>query len=296
LCKILYPFFNIYDVDKNKTIDRDEFSQILRDVNENVSKDSQRRLFDAADADNSGNISFEEFVACVIAISIDDSGDFKTSQQDESDVRRTVPRTLTKFIVDDTDDAGGSREADEGEEDEEEDVIPDDLLALSPSEQQTRIKKRSLYQMGLGTVLILVFSDPMVDLLGEIGKKVGVPAFYVSFVLAPLASNSAELLAAYNYAQKRTVKSIGTSLVQLEGAAVMNNTFCLAIFLALVYFKRLAWEFSAETVSIVSIQVVLGVLVLMRSEQKLLEAFVVLSLYPLSLGLVWALENKLGWD
>ncbi|CAK0909106.1 unnamed protein product, partial [Prorocentrum cordatum] len=84
--------------------------------------------------------------------------------------------------------------------------------------------------------------------------------------------------------------------VQLEGAAIMNNTFCLGIFLALVYFKGLAWEFSAETVSIVSIQVALGVLMLLRSQQKLLEAFAVLSLYPLSLGLVWVLENKLGWD
>jgi len=170
------------------------------------------------------------------------------------------------------------------------------FAGLSPSEQQSRIKMRALYEMGLGTLIILVFSDPMVDLLGEIGKAVGVSSFYVGFVLAPLASNSAELLAAYNYAQKRTVKSIGTSLVQLEGAAIMNNTFCLGIFLALVYFKKLAWEFSAETISIVSIQIVIGILVLMRSEQKLLEAFVVISLYPLSLGLVWALENKLGWD
>lgn len=292
MCKILHPFFVIYDVDNNKTIDRDEFSQILRDVNENVSKDYQRRLFDAADADHSGSISFEEFVACVIAIAIDEPSDLKCQVLNES--RRTIACQPTKFIT--VDNSPPLGEADEEEDDEEEDVIPDDLAGLSPSEQQSRIKMRSLYQMSLGTVIILVFSDPMVDLLGEIGKVVGVPSFYVGFVLAPLASNSAELLAAYNYAQKRTVKSIGTSLVQLEGAAIMNNSFCLAIFLALVYFKRLAWEFSAETISIVSIQIVIGILVLMRSEQKLLEAFVVLSLYPLSLGLVWVLENKLGWD
>lgn len=35
----------------------------------------------------------------------------------------------------------------------------------------------------------------------------------------------------------------------------MNNTFCLGIFLMLVYAKNLAWEFSAETLSIVLIQV-----------------------------------------
>ena len=34
----------------------------------------------------------------------------------------------------------------------------------------------------------------------------------------------------------------------LEGAACMNNTFCLAIFMALILFKGLAWQFSAEQV------------------------------------------------
>lgn len=48
--------------------------------------------------------------------------------------------------------------------------------------------------MGIGTVLVLLFSDPMVDVLSEIGSVVHVPAFYVSFLLAPLASNACELI------------------------------------------------------------------------------------------------------
>ena len=39
------------------------------------------------------------------------------------------------------------------------------------------------------------------------------------------------------------------------GAACMNNTFCLGIFLALIYVKGLEWEFSAETISIFAVQV-----------------------------------------
>ncbi|CAE7188178.1 unnamed protein product [Symbiodinium microadriaticum] len=56
----------------------------------------------------------------------------------------------------------------EGEDDEEEDV-PEDLADLEPEEQQKRIKTRAAYQMALGTLLVLVFSDPMVDLLAELG-------------------------------------------------------------------------------------------------------------------------------
>ena len=46
--------------------------------------------------------------------------------------------------------------------------------------------------MAFGTALVLVFSDPAVDVLNEIGVRTGIPAFYVSFVLAPLASNASE--------------------------------------------------------------------------------------------------------
>lgn len=35
----------------------------------------------------------------------------------------------------------------------------------------------------------------------------------------------------------------------------MNNTFCLGVFMFLIYFRSLAWEFSAETVTILLVQV-----------------------------------------
>ena len=46
----------------------------------------------------------------------------------------------------------------------EEEEIPEDLAELSPEEQQAQIKFRSAWMMTLGTVLVLLFSDPMVAL------------------------------------------------------------------------------------------------------------------------------------
>lgn len=115
----------------------------------------------------------------------------------------------------------------ESEEEEEEEELPEDIKDLSPSEQQYRIKMRSATMMATGTLLVLVISDPMVDVLSEIGSRTGIPAFYVSFVLAPLASNACELIAAYNYSMKKTPQSISISLATLLGAAIMNNTFVL---------------------------------------------------------------------
>ena len=58
------------------------------------------------------------------------------------------------------------------EDDEEEEEIPDDLKNLSPKQQMFRIKLRSAWQMALGTTLVLIFSDPMVDCFSTLGSKI----------------------------------------------------------------------------------------------------------------------------
>jgi hypothetical protein len=85
---------------------------------------------------------------------------------------------------------------------------------------------------------------------------------------------------------------------QLLGAATMNNTFCLSIFLILVYVKGLAWQFSAEVMSILLVELCIVVLTLTSAKDvlPLWKAAVALSLYPLSLVFVYVLENGAGWD
>merc|ERR1719219_733294 len=134
--------------------------------------------------------------------------------------------------------------------------------------------------MGVGTLMVLIFSDPMVDVLSAWGKRTGIPAFYISFVLAPLASNASELLSAYTYAAKKSQKSITTALSTLIGAACMNNTFCLAIFLGLVYWKKLAWKFSAETLAMVVIQWVIGFITIKKTTHTVPLALLILLCYP----------------
>ena len=137
----------------------------------------------------------------------------------------------------------------------------------------------------------------MVGILSEIGTRTGIPAFYVSFIVAPLASNASELIASYNYAQKKTSKTISISIAALLGAACMNNTFCLGIFMALMAFKTegLVWEYSAETITIVLIEFIMGYVALKRT-QTLGNALLVFSLFPLSILLIVFLENVLGFD
>ena len=132
--------------------------------------------------------------------------------------------------------------------------------------------------------------SPMVDVMSNMGERLGIPPFYVAFVLAPLASNASEFIASYSYAQKKTAKTITVALAALEGAACMNNTFCLAIFMALVCFQGLAWKFTAETVSILIIQLIVVGVALQRT-MRLWHGVFLLTLFPLSIVLVAALEG-----
>merc|ERR1719428_407965 len=149
--------------------------------------------------------------------------------------------------------------------------------------------------MFFGTILVLMFSDPMTDMLGLIGDKLNVSKFYVSFLLAPLASNASELVSAMKLASKKTGKSMVQSISTLLGAAIMNNTFCLSIFLMLIIFKGLVWKFTAETIAIVTIQVLMGLMALLKNKHTLGDAYIILLFYPLALFEVWALE-KYGLD
>eukprot|EP00539_Tryblionella_compressa_P021972 CAMPEP_0178891708 /NCGR_PEP_ID=MMETSP0747-20121128/19090_1 /TAXON_ID=913974 /ORGANISM="Nitzschia punctata, Strain CCMP561" /LENGTH=182 /DNA_ID=CAMNT_0020561585 /DNA_START=9 /DNA_END=556 /DNA_ORIENTATION=- len=139
-----------------------------------------------------------------------------------------------------------------------------------------------------------ISSDPMVDVMQEIAVRAGISPFYVSFVLAPLASNASEVVASMFYAAKKTRKTMTVSLSALEGAACMNNTFCLSIFMALIFFRGLAWQYTAETISIVIVELIMALMV-RSSIMTTGEAFCVLSIFPLSLVLVATLEY-FGFD
>ncbi len=302
LQRILRPFFKKFDRDNSGSLDMGELRAVFAELGEDVTAKELKSLFADMDKDNSGLIDYNEFVEGVIKYVIKhgeilaqrraERADFDfendTFYNNDLEMRALSLSAKKKAEQEAAKSEGG------GEEEEEEAEMPDDLAHLPPSEQQKRIKMRSLWMMGMGTLLVLIFSDPMVDVISEIGKRADVSPFYVAFVLSPLASNASEVIASFNYAQKKTINSMSISLSTLEGAAVLNNTFVLGIFMFLILFKGLAWEFFAETASILFVQVVMAFMALKKSH-TILDGIFILSLYPLSLLLVSYLES-IGWN
>eukprot|EP00759_Apiculatamorpha_spiralis_P026263 PhF_6_TR29320/c0_g1_i1/m.43020 len=92
---------------------------------------------------------------------------------------------------------------------------------------------------------------------------------------------------------KKTEKTTSIALVTLMGAACMNNTMCLAVFLVIIIAKDLKWVFAAETMVIFLVEIGLCVVAHVRIQHWWMS-LVVMSFLPLSLIFVAVLEEAGG--
>lgn len=208
LKEVLIDAFRIYDVDRSGTLEKKELRLFFKDFHENIAESDIEVLLQKADKNADGDISFDEFIGLAYNLIV---------SHDQLSHAKEAKHTI-----------GAQMEVAEAiwrDDDEEEEEIPEDFTALSPEEQQSAIKLRAFRMLAIGTIIVIYFSDPMVDVMQEIAVRAGISPFYVSFVLAPLASNASEVVASMYYAGKKTRKTIAVSLSALEGAASMNNTF-----------------------------------------------------------------------
>ncbi|CAM9382036.1 unnamed protein product [Chrysoparadoxa australica] len=279
LQRLLRPFYHKYDMNGDGKLDLGELKSVFYEMGErHASQAELAALFAEFDQDKNGLVDFNEFCSGTAAYvhSVTTGG------------RRSMAVEMVELVEEEEGDENGVESSEEKEE------IPEDLVDLPADVQQRRIIFRAAWTLVVGTALVVIFSDPMVDVLSEVGARTGIAPFYISFVLAPLASNASEVIASYSYALKKTTKTINISFSALQGAACMNNTFCLGVFMLLVYCRGLVWEFSAETTAILFVEVVVA-LISLKATHRLLDGLMVLTLYPLSLLLVYGLES-IGWD
>jgi len=271
--KKLYPEYTAKS--KTGSLGEDDIRKLLHnEVGMRYKPELFTKLFMAADNDAGGTLDQNEFLGFF----------FKMLTGDDH-----LPWETGDTSTNSGDGGEGGEDEDEAEE------MPDDFKDLPLADQQSAIMKESVKGMLIGTLLVLVFSDPMVDVLAQIGVVTGVPTFYVSFVLAPLASNASELVSSMKLASKKTSSSLTQSLQTLIGAACMNNTFCLGIFLFLIYYQGLAWKFTAETLTIFLVQFLVFLIVIASKVQTMKTGVLIFLMYPVSLVFVFVLE-KAGLD
>ncbi|GMY31956.1 sodium/calcium exchanger NCL-like [Fagus crenata] len=173
-------------------------------------------------------------------------------------------------------------------------VQSDEVIESVESSKRTTIK--AVLLLLLGTIIAACFADPLVDAVDNFSDATSIPAFFISFIALPLATNSSEAVSAIIFASRDKRRTASLTFSELYGAATMNNLLCLSVFLALIYIRGLAWDFSAEVLVILIVCIVMGSFASFRTHFPLWTSLVAFLLYPFSLALIYVLDYVLGWS
>ncbi|KAE8076021.1 hypothetical protein FH972_014696 [Carpinus fangiana] len=147
----------------------------------------------------------------------------------------------------------------------------------------------------LGTLLAAVVADPLVDVVENFSTSTGIPSFFVSFVILPFASSS-EAVSTLIFARRKKSRMASLMYSEIYGSVTMGNVLSLAVFLGLVYFRNLTWDFSSEVLVVLIVCILMGLIAGFRTTFPLWISLVAYALYPLSLLLVYILNYFVGWS
>ncbi|KAK4485288.1 hypothetical protein RD792_007921 [Penstemon davidsonii] len=126
---------------------------------------------------------------------------------------------------------------------------------------------KCVLQVVLGIAILTFLSGPLMNSIQQFSDAIGVPSFFISFVIVPVAMNArSAILAIFPASQKSSKTSsltfsevINVSLIlshtkfflyDIYGGVVMNNVMGLSTLLAIIYIKGLKWDYSAEVLTI----------------------------------------------
>ncbi|KQK03282.1 sodium/calcium exchanger NCL1 [Brachypodium distachyon] len=279
--------------------------------NENVI----RKLFYKIDMDESHNLSRSELHALIIGINFEEidfdkddavdkiMDDFDTSGNDTveeaefiagmkkwlNEAKRNVPASgafSNKFV---NDYHARTRE-------EHDQLVDRSDEAVESVENPGWCIAKAVGFLLLGGVICAAFADPLVDAVHNFSNATHIPSFFISFIALPLATNSSEAVSAIIFASRKKQRTCSLTFSEVYGGVTMNNTLCLGVFLALIYFRNLTWDFSSEVLIILLVCVIMGLFTSFRTNFPLWTCLVAYLLYPLSLAVVYVLDYVFGWS
>lgn len=264
------------------------FEEIDRDEDNCISKDELKELMKKIEI---GKISWDvDEAAEKIIEALDTSGDQMIDEKEfaEGIVRWSInpPENVTPVSTRSQDDNNRRtpwEEVDKLLKDEKTNAVDKSSWAWF----------KAIMSMVLGVAILSVLAEPLTQSVQNFSEDAGIPSFFVSFVLAPLATNARAATSAITTACRK--KSITTSLTfsEIYGGVFMNNVLGCSVLLFLVYARGLTWEFSAEVLVVLITCAIMSLAVSFRSDFPLWTSFMAFLLYPFSLFLVYVFNDVL---
>ncbi|XP_057764340.1 sodium/calcium exchanger NCL-like [Salvia miltiorrhiza] len=273
--------FNQFDRDRSNSLSRPELEQLIRTSTVTSGGDSQ--------------LHHQEMVKKLVK-------DFDKDGDDIVDEQEFV-HGMTKWLnkaMDVTKCKDAKRSIDEFDKIMWGEV--DNLVYEGGGNESRRLKvltwgsSKSIFQVMLGIAIVTFLSGPLKTSIQQFSHAIGVPAFFVSFVVVPISLNALSAISAIFPASQKSSRTSSLTFSEIYGGVVMNNIMGLSTLLAIVYIKGLKWDYSAEVLTILVVCAIIGILAYSQTTYPLWTCFLAFFLYPFSLLMYYVFQYVLGWN
>ncbi|CAN4117688.1 unnamed protein product [Withania somnifera] len=149
---------------------------------------------------------------------------------------------------------------------------------------------KAILLLVIGIVILGLLAEPLIKSVGSFSRAINVPSFFISFILVPLATNARIAISAVNEASRKKQRTNSLTLSEIYGGVFINNMLGLTVLLSLIYFRGLAWNFSAEVLSVLLVCGIMGCIASLSTSFPVWISAIAFLLYPLSLVLVYILD------
>uniref|UniRef100_A0A5B6YKW4 Sodium/calcium exchanger membrane region domain-containing protein n=1 Tax=Davidia involucrata TaxID=16924 RepID=A0A5B6YKW4_DAVIN len=155
---------------------------------------------------------------------------------------------------------------------------------------------KAIMLLVVGIVILAVLAEPLIQSVQNFSKKARLPSFFVSFILVPLATNARIATSAISAASRKKPRTTSLTFSEIYGGVFMNNILGFSVLLSIMYFRGLSWDFSAEMLTVLIVCAIMGIAASFSSTFPVWTSFIAYLLYPLSLLLVYLLEEFSWWS
>ncbi|RXI02989.1 hypothetical protein DVH24_003067 [Malus domestica] len=289
---------------REREIKKNLLSEVLRHVQINslgsiVTNDGRpdipniRRLFEKIDLDGNNFISQSELRKLIgdnkfgkiprnvdesvvkLIEELDTSGDQLISEEE-------FVTGLTKWINKSNDQAPPSLESEDDIYQEKTDKLVDEEKSSGGAiDESIWAWVKAITYLVLGFVVLAVLAEPLIDSVQNLSTAASIPSFLVAFVLVPLATNARQATSAIKAAAKKTPRTTSLTFSEIYGGVFMNNLLGFSVLLAIIY---------ALLVVLITCTV-MGLIASFVSTLSLWTSFLAYLLYPISLLLVYILND-----
>ncbi|KAJ8562550.1 hypothetical protein K7X08_031002 [Anisodus acutangulus] len=152
---------------------------------------------------------------------------------------------------------------------------------------------KSALQVILGIAILTLCADPIMDNIIRLAHAIGVPSFFLSFVIVPLAVNARTAITAITLLSSANQQSSTTSSLtfsEIYVGVILNNIMGMSTVLTVLYAKDLRWEYSAEVLVSLVVCAVTGFFAFIRTTYPLWTCIVAFLFYPIALVLLYIFQ------